>query len=105
MKFLVSQGSNLYWALLKIVGKEEEKALKVLKNAEKNESGYILNIELKIDGVDFDFDSIITGLLQRQNEEIEKQVQYKLEDKFYDIINKAQDIIDNLDEISDKLEN
>lgn len=104
MKFLVSQGSNLYWALLKIVG-EEEKALKVLENAEKSESGYILNIELKIDGVDFNFNSIMTGLFQRQNEEIERQVQYKLEDKFYDIINKARDIIDDLDEISDKLKN
>lgn len=105
MKFLVSQGSNLYWALCKIVGGEEKKAIKVLENAEKNENGYILNIELKIDGVDFNFDSIMTGLFQRQNAEIERQVQYKLEDKFYDIINKARDIIDDLDEISDKLKN
>ncbi len=104
MKFEVSRGNDLFWALCKIVGKEEEKALKVLENAEKNENGYIFNIELKIDGVDFNFGSIITGLLQRQDEEVKRQVQNVLESKFLDIVNQANEIIEDLDGISETLD-
>ena len=105
MKVKIGTSGNLFWALCKIIGEEWDKGKELVENAEKDDDGYIFDIELKIDGVEFNFDSIITGLLQRQNEEIKRQVQYELEDKFYDIINKAQDIVDDLDEISDELKN
>lgn len=39
------------------------------------------------------------------DEEIKRQVQYRLEDEFYNIINKTHEIIESLDDICDKLEN
>ena len=71
MKVKIGTSGNLFWALCKIIGEDWDKGKELVENAEKDNDGYIFDIELKIDGVEFDFDSIITGLLERQDEEIE----------------------------------
>lgn len=76
----------------------------MVENAEKDDDGYIFDIELKIDGVEFDFSNVINQLISSQNEIVEKEVKERLKDKFYDIISKSNEIIENLDYINTKIE-
>lgn len=76
----------------------------MVENAEKDNDGYIFDIELKIDGVEFDFSNVINQLISSQNEIVEKEVKERLKDKFYDIISKSNEIIENLDYINTKVE-
>lgn len=104
MKVKIGTSGNLFWALCEIIGKDWNKGKKVVENAEKDDDGYIFDIELKIDGVEFDFSNVINQLISSQNGVVEKEVKERLKDKFYDIISKSNEIIENLDYINTKVE-
>lgn len=104
MKVKIGTSGNLFWALCEIIGKDWGKGKELVQNAEKDDDGYIFDIELKIDGVEFDFSNVINQLISSQNEIVEKKVKERLKDKFYDIISKSNEIIENLDYINTKIE-
>lgn len=104
VKFNPNERNNVHWALCHTLFDEdsnEEKAKKVIDIAHKNKEGdyFIYDIELKINGEEFNFESLINNLLKNENEIIGRAVKRELENQFYDIQNKVNDILENLDYI------
>lgn len=100
----VNDKDNLFWALCEIIGEEHDKGADLISNAEHSEGGYILDFDLKINGIPFNFENFVKRLIDSQNKIIEKAVKLELKDKFEDICNKANEIIDNLDYVNIEVE-
>lgn len=99
-----NKGNAVNWAFCEVIGEQHEQGAEIIKNAKQDKDNFILDIELKINGVEFNFENIIKSLVEKENEIIDKEVKERLKDEFYDIINKSQDIIENLDYIKTKTE-
>lgn len=100
----VNEKDNIFWALCEIIGEERNKGADLIANAEQFEKGYVLDFDLKINGIEFNFENVVNRLVESQNKIIEKAVKERLKDKFYDICNKADEIIENLDYINVEVE-
>ncbi len=100
----VNDKDNIFWALCEIIGEEREKGTELISNAEQFDNGYVLDFDLKINGIEFNFENIINRLVESQNKIIDKAVKERLKDKFADIYNKANEIMENLDYINVEVE-
>lgn len=76
----------------------EENCSSLIKEALNEETGnFDFDIELKINGQEFDFMKILDRLVNRQNEIVEKEVKKVLIEKFYNIQKMTDNIIENLE--------
>lgn len=76
----------------------EENCSSLIEEALNKETGkFDFDIELKINGQEFDFMKILDRLVNRQSEIVEKEVKKILIEKFYNIQKMTDNIIENLE--------
>lgn len=92
---------TMFLVITKLLNNRKDSA-KIIENALKNGKGkeLVFDIDLKINGREFDFEQFMNELISREDEIVEKRVKEILEDKFIDINNKVNDILDDLNYIS-----
>ena len=92
---------TMFLVITKLLSNRKDSA-KIIENALKNGKGkeLVFDIDLKINGREFDFEQFMNELISREDEIVEKRVKEILEDKFIDINNKVNDILDDLNYIS-----
>lgn len=99
--------NDMFYIICKILGEDNSNESKniIEKAFEKGDKdNFIFDIELKINGVDFDFVKFVRRLVEEENQCIKNAVQDELKNNFEDIIQKAENIIENLDCININLE-
>lgn len=104
VKLDINKNNAVHWAFIEMIGEKDKEFQKIMEQAERYENGFVLNVELKVNGIEFSFENIITQLVKCQNEVIKKAVKEELENKFYEITSRANEIINNLDYINLELE-
>ena len=99
--------NDMFYIICKILGEDNSNESKnVIEKAFKkgDKDNFIFDIELKINGVDFNFVKFVKRLIEEENQCIKNAVQDELKNNFEDIISKAENIIENLDCINIDLE-
>lgn len=99
--------NDMYYVICKILGQDNtDESTDIIKKAfEKgNKDNFVFDIELKINGIDFDFVRFVTELIKEENQCIENAVRKELKNNFEGIVQKAENIIENLDCININLE-
>ena len=99
--------NDMFYVICRILEQDNsnESATIIKKAFEKGDKdNFIFDIELKINGVDFDFVKFVRKLVEEENQCIKNVVRNELKEKFEDIIQKAENIIENLDCINIDLE-
>lgn len=104
IKINPNKNNMVHWAFCEAIGEQHEQGAEIIKNAKQDENGFIFDIELKINGVEFNFENIVNSLIENESITIEKEIKERLKDKFYDIINKANECIENIDCVNVELE-
>lgn len=92
---------NRFIIMAKLLSDRED-SQEIIDNALKNGNGkeLIFDIDLKINGLEFDFGSFIDKLIDNIDEYVDYRAKELLKNKLVDVDNKVNDILNNLDDIS-----
>ena len=107
VKINTNNKNDMFYVICRILEQDNSnESTTIIKKAfEKGDKdNFIFDIELKINGVDFDFVKFVKRLIEEENQCIKNAVQDELKNNFEDIISKAENIIENLDCINIDLE-
>lgn len=77
--------NDMYYVICKILGQDNtDESTDIIKKAfEKgNKDNFVFDIELKINGIDFDFVRFVTELIKEENQCIENAVRKELKNNF-----------------------
>lgn len=109
IKFNPNEKNRIHWTLCHLLFEDDtdrEKVKKVIDMAYKNKEGenFIYEVDLKINGEQFNLENLVNNLVNNYNKVVENAVREKIKEKFYEIENKANDILENLDYLKIEIE-
>lgn len=101
---ITDKSPDLYWAFIHIVSgdKNKEKFNKVLVRQESKQDRKTFDINLTINGEEFNFCDIVTRLIEANDELVNEQAEKLLKQKFEGLNDKIYHINTYLNEIHDK---
>lgn len=109
IKFNPNERNRIHWTLCNLLfedDKDTEKVKKVMDIAKENREGdnFIYEVDLKINGEQFNLESLVNNLVNNYNRIVENAVKEKIKENFYEIESKTNDILENLDYLKIKIE-
>lgn len=112
IKFNPNDRNRIHWTLCHLLfedDKDTEKVKRVIEKSHKMKEGenFIYEVDLKINGEQFNLESLVNNLVNNYNKIVADAVRDEIKDKFYDIENKTNEILESLDYLKieiDKME-
>ena len=97
MLLKIKPDTHEWWMLMNAMGEDYEKVSKIIKNSPTKEKGsYEFDIELKVNGIELNFNEVIKDVFSHIDDYIESKAKNLLKDKCESLIESFKEECDEL---------